>query len=119
MIPKRIAGSNANPGAPAGWDPSKDGSCSHLAVRVVFEDLGGGKRRAVSCESAWEPTPKELEMLNRGGHVILKVMGWQVPVMLTVEAAAEDAPNIYRDKCKRLRADGPTPCLYCEGECRG
>lgn len=30
------------------------------------------------------------------------------------------APNSgYRAKCKRLRLDGPTPCLCCEGECRG
>jgi hypothetical protein len=25
----------------------------------------------------------------------------------------------YRSKCKRLRTDGPTPCLCCEGECMG
>jgi hypothetical protein len=85
MIPKRIAGANAYPGAPKGWQPEWDGSCGHLAVRV-FTD--GGKKVAY-CESAWEPTPKELEMLNAGGQVVLRVFGWQVPVQLYVEAPAD------------------------------
>lgn len=25
----------------------------------------------------------------------------------------------YRDKCKRRRSDGPTPCLCCPGACYG
>lgn len=29
------------------------------------------------------------------------------------------APQTYRDKCKRLRTDGPTPCLCCPDECVG
>lgn len=87
MIAKRIAGANAYPGAPAGWKPETDGSCGHLAVRVVTEgDL------IKHCESAWEPTPKELEMLNAGGQLVLRVVGWQVPVALYVEPAPKDEP---------------------------
>lgn len=82
MIPKRIAGANAYPGAPKGWVPDKDGNCGHLAVRV-FKD----GERVGFCESAWEPTPKELDMLNSGGQIVLRVVGWQVPVAIYVEPA--------------------------------
>lgn len=84
MISKHISGANAYPGAPEGWQPEKDGSCGHLAVRVTKEG-----DRIGHCESAWEPTPKELEMLNAGGQIVLRVIGWQVPVALYVEPAQE------------------------------
>lgn len=42
------------------------------------------------CDSAWEPTPAELEMLNAGGSVVLRVVGWQVPVALYVEPSQQD-----------------------------
>jgi hypothetical protein len=80
MIAKHIAGANANPGAPPGWDP-KDGNCGHLPIRVVTHD---GETVAY-CESAWEPTPRELQMLIQGGQIVLRVVGWQVPVALYVE----------------------------------
>jgi len=86
MIPKRIAGANAYPGAPAGWNPETDGECGHLAIRVTKNG-----DRVEWCESAWELTPRELEMLNTGGQVILRVVGWQVPVALYVEALPEEA----------------------------
>lgn len=88
MLAKRIAGANAYPGAPKGWKPEQDGKCGHLAVRV--RALADG--RIDHCESAWEPTPKELAMLNAGGQVVLRVVGWQVPVALYVEPAPEDQP---------------------------
>lgn len=86
MISKRIAGANAYPGAPLGWRPETDGHCSHLAVRVT-------KRgdQIQYCQSAWEPTPAELQMLNRGGQIVLTVVGWQVPVALSVEDVHEPA----------------------------
>lgn len=31
--------------------------------------------------------------------------------------ASQTSP--YLAKCKRLRLDGPTPCLCCEGDCHG
>jgi hypothetical protein len=76
MIPKRITGATRYLGAPAGWAP-EDGNCAHLAIR----DVDG------CCESAWEPTPDELEALNSGGAVVLCVKGGQPPVMLFVERA--------------------------------
>lgn len=35
--------------------------------------------------SAWQPTPEELEILGRGGVIILSVAGGQPPVALHVE----------------------------------
>lgn len=36
--------------------------------------------------SIWEPTPKELELLKRGGSIKLHIRGYQhPPVMLTVQ----------------------------------
>lgn len=80
MIPKYIIGANAFPGAPKNWDPKRDGQCGALPVRVTLEG-----ERIVKCESAWEPTPAEVELLKNGGQVILTVAGWQVPVSLRVE----------------------------------
>ena len=81
MLKKVIAGYNAVPGAPADWDPKKAGAdCVALPIRV---DWDGPNARW--CESAWEPTPMELEQLNAGGQVILRVWGWQPPVALYVE----------------------------------
>lgn len=75
MIPVRIAGTTHTMKAPKNWDEQKDGKCVDLHVRV--EDG--------CCLSAWEPTPAELEMLNRGGKVVLSVVGGQPPVWLSVE----------------------------------
>lgn len=85
MIAKRIAGANAYPGAPEGWEPERDGTCGRLAIRVTRDAAGNAKY----CQSAWEPTPAELQMLNAGGQIVLTVVGWQVPVALSVEAVAE------------------------------
>jgi hypothetical protein len=80
MIKKAILGWNAAPGAPAGWDPNRDGECGALPIRVL--KLPGG---TMCCESAWEPTPEELAWLNAGGQIVLRVIGWQVPVALYCE----------------------------------
>ena len=83
MIPKRIAGATRYLGAPQGWEPERNGPCGHLAVR----DVTAGSLPI--CESAWEPTPKELALLNAGGSVVLRVVGGQPPVMLYVEPLKE------------------------------
>jgi hypothetical protein len=80
MIKKAILGWTHAPGAPANWDPERDGECGALPIRVL--QLPGG---TMCCESAWEPTPQELEWLNAGGQIVLRVGGWQVPVALYVE----------------------------------
>jgi hypothetical protein len=57
MIVARIAGATTTLGAPKGWDTERDGNCRSLPIRVID-----------GCyQSAWEPTPEELLMLNAGG----------------------------------------------------
>lgn len=80
MIAKRIAGATHYLGAPKGWNPETDGNCGHLAVRLVDGNV---------FESLWEPTPAELEVLKVGGSVLLRVVGGQPPVALSVEMPPE------------------------------
>ena len=75
MIAKRIQNATHNLGAPKDWNEEKNGRCNQLWIRVE-------NGRSLS---AWEPTPEELKILNEGGSVILHIVGWQVPVALTVE----------------------------------
>lgn len=84
MLKKVISRWNAAPGPPRGWNADRDGSCGALPIRVERAPNGS----VLACESAWEPTPRELELLNAGGLVVLRVCGWQVPVALSVEPAA-------------------------------
>ncbi len=84
MIVKRIKGANANPGAPKNFK----GNCGKLPIRIE------GKEENMRCYSAWQPTDYELKMLNEGGHIILTVCGWQVPVALSVETASAAEENI-------------------------
>src|ERR1017187_5188741 len=83
MIPRRISGAKHWLGAPAGWKPDADGDCGHLAIRIH----GDPRRGDGWVESAWEPTPAELEQLNAGGSIILRIIGWQPPVAVYVEKA--------------------------------
>jgi hypothetical protein len=85
MMKKVIAGWNAAPGAPRGWDPKAQGECVALPIRVMPPCALQGLAPVQFCESAWEPTPEELEWLNKGGQLVLRVVGWQVPVALYVE----------------------------------
>lgn len=87
MLAKRILGANHYLGAPRNWDPEKDGDCGHLAIRTQGNPRGGDGW----CESAWEPTPAELEALNNGGSIILRIVGWQPPVAMYVEAQPREA----------------------------
>jgi hypothetical protein len=84
MTPKAIAGANANPGAPSDWDAKRDGTCGRLPIRAEFYD-SFGQQHVKHCDSAWQPSPEELALLNAGGQVVLRVIGWQVPVSLRVE----------------------------------
>lgn len=81
MIPKRIAGATRYLGAPKGWEPDKDGDCSHLAILDV--ETNG----TPVMVSAWEPTPAELAALNNGAPVYLQVRGSShPPVNIWVQA---------------------------------
>lgn len=78
MIPLRIEHADAVMKAPPGCPEVRD-----LHVRIEGN----------CCVSRWEPTPRELEMLNAGGSVELWVMGGQPPVLLTVRPHAAGHPT--------------------------
>ena len=80
MIPKRIEGATHILTPPANW-LAHEGVISNFAVRK-----SGGGMQAI-YESTWEPTPRELEFLLRGGTIVLRLAGGaHPPVMLYVEA---------------------------------
>ncbi len=87
MIPKRIADATHFLGAPKNWRPEANGQCSHLAVRVVEDNV---------WQSAWEPTPRELELLNAGGAVVLSIVGGQPPVALSVELVKPENVRVVK-----------------------
>ncbi len=83
MIPKRITDATHRLIAPEGWSDQTADNCTALNVRRIKE---GG---LVIFESAWEPTPAEIEAINAGGLVVLRVVGGQSPVALSVTDAQE------------------------------
>lgn len=76
MIARRIMDATHRLAAPKGWDTANHGKCIDLSVRAEPDGV---------FASAWEPTPDELELLNAGGSVVLRVVGGQPPVALSVE----------------------------------
>ena len=83
MLIKRIAGTTRALGAPADWD-GQDMTCDVLPVLDVQTAEGN------FMFSAWEPTPPELEALNKGANIILGVRGTLHPVV-SVQVAADIA----------------------------
>ncbi len=75
MKPALIEGATHNPGAPAGMERT----CGRLPIKVTRHG-----DESLTCESAWKPSPEELAVLTDGGYVLLRVVGWQVPVALDV-----------------------------------
>lgn len=69
-----IEGATNNPGAPEGME----GAVGTLPVRVVQDG------DTLMCQSAWKPSLEEIGVLLNGGYVLLTVVGWQVPVSLSV-----------------------------------
>lgn len=87
MLKQRIVGAMLDLGKPKDWNEERDGPCDSLPVRVM-QHPGG----LVEMQSAWQPTPEELDTLNRGGPVILTVCSKaHPPVRLEVEEPAADA----------------------------
>lgn len=83
MLIKRIDGCTRQLGAPADWD-GKDMSCGVLPILDVQTTEGN------FMFSAWEPTPPELDALNKGANILLGVRGTAHPVVsLQVAADAE------------------------------
>lgn len=109
MIPRRILNASHWLGAPADWKPDSDGDCGHLAIRTQ----GDPRRGTGWCESAWEPTPAELEQLNAGGSIILRVVGWQPPVALYVEKADQPLTPVSAAK---VQPELSRVCPRCEME---
>lgn len=70
MTPVRIEGTTRYLGAPQGWEPERDGPCTHLAIADVVADNG-----LPLMISAWEPTPAELAARNAGAKVHLQIVG--------------------------------------------
>ncbi len=85
MLIKCIDGFTRQFGAPADWD-GKDMSCGVLPVLDVQTAEGN------FMFSAWEPTPPELEALNKGANIILGVRGAVHPVV-SVQVAADITPT--------------------------
>lgn len=68
-------------GKPENWDDSK-AECSSIEVRAVVLQPEG----IPVVETAWKPTAEELEQLNHGSAVVLRVYGdGMPPVQLYVE----------------------------------
>jgi NTP pyrophosphatase (non-canonical NTP hydrolase) len=82
MTPRIIRDSNLRFARPAGWDEARHGPWGELHARVTGDLV----------ETAWYPTPEELTALNRGGVVILAIVGGQPPVSLKVEPAEAAVP---------------------------
>lgn len=76
MLIRRIKDATNSLGSPKNWDTAKYGPCITLPVRRTIDGF---------YQSAWEPSPEELRLLNEGGSIILSVFGGQPPVMLSVE----------------------------------
>jgi len=84
MLVKLIEGATKNWGAPADWNPA-NGPCGGLPTRLSETNAGP------MWESAWEPTPEEMILLNAGGSIHLFVSANQHPVVaMTVHPLKED-----------------------------
>lgn len=77
MTPGEIRFATRALGAPAGWDPAKDGECMTLPIR----DHEG------TMSSAWYPSKEEIAALVLGAPVVLTIWGTShPPVAVSVEA---------------------------------
>ena len=82
MLRRRIFGAAVEMNPPEGWT-NDDPPCGKLPVRI--EKAGSH----LVYVSAWELTPDELEKIEAGGSIILRCLGSQPPVALTVELVEE------------------------------
>jgi hypothetical protein len=88
MIPVRIYNANVTYVSPNNWDEKKNGKCNDLHVR--FNPLER------TFQSAWEPTPAQLDLIKKGGKIVLTVWGSQPPVGLHVERETEDEVQVAK-----------------------
>jgi hypothetical protein len=91
MIVTAIKGFTNVLGAPKGWDPTVNGPCLGLPVKV--EPCGD----TTSWTSAWKPDADELAALNAGAEIHLRVIGGQPPVSLHVDGIEERLETNYSE----------------------
>ncbi len=85
MLIKCIQGFQKVWGAPSNWTPETMGECGGLPAKVTITNAGP------MWESAWEPTPEELKLLNEGGTIHLFIGSAIHPVVaMNVEKLIED-----------------------------
>jgi hypothetical protein len=63
-------------GAPAGWDPEKDGQCGVLSVHDYVNDHG-----KPGMISRWELEEGDLDKLAAGAPIYLSILGQAHPVV--------------------------------------
>lgn len=84
MLIKLIEGFEKVWGAPKNWAPEM-GACGGLPAKLTKTSAGP------MWESAWEPTPEELKMLNEGGTIHLFVGAHPHPVVaMSVHSLVEN-----------------------------
>jgi hypothetical protein len=71
-------------GAPAGWNPERDGECAALSVHDYVDERGHA-----GMISRWELEPGDLERLRQGAPVHLSVLGKVHPVVSIYLGEAE------------------------------
>ena len=87
MLVKMIANAVKNWGAPSNWKP-ENGVCGGLPT-ALLEGPGGIQYWV----SAWEPTPEELKLLNKGASIHLYISALVHPVVvMQVNPMQEDTP---------------------------
>lgn len=85
MLIKLIEGFQKVWGAPVNWTPETMGQCGGLPAKITNTNVGP------MWESAWEPTPEELKLLNEGGSIHLFISAHPHPVVaMSVVAMRED-----------------------------
>lgn len=87
MIPAVIPCATRALGAPANWNPERDGVCGTLPIRDGLDGV------LPMMESAWSLDVEEINALFRGGTVILRIIGVSHPVvsLYVIEDPAPEA----------------------------
>lgn len=71
-----------------GWNVIFKGNGDDVYDLKIRREVLNDRYRALSC--AWEPTPKELELLNNGGLIVVSLLTINLPPMhISVEAPDE------------------------------
>ncbi len=84
MTPVDIARRTRAIGAPANWDPTKDGTCGVLCVR------DGVEGRYPVMTSAWLPDENEIRLMQQGVPLTLRIYGTVHPVVSLAMGEPDD-----------------------------